>query len=70
MGKNINFLKRLFCKHKNREMLRWHYTHGYNGMEPSFIEIEYRCNDCEKIFYRALHNNMKEFAKKHENKRY
>lgn len=51
-------------------MLRWHYTHGYNGMEPRFIEIEYRCNDCGKILYRELRNNMKEFAEKHGNKQY
>lgn len=50
----MNFLKRLLCKHKDREMLRWHYTHGYNGMEPRFIEIEYKCNDCGKISFREF----------------
>ena len=64
----MNILKRLFCNHKNREMLRWHYTHGYNGMEPRFIEIEYKCRDCEKIFYQDLRNNMMEFAEKHADK--
>lgn len=48
MGEIMRILKRLFCKHHNREMLRWHYTHGYNGMEPIFIEIEYKCKDCGK----------------------
>lgn len=64
----MNYIKRLFCKHKNREMLRWHYTHGYNGMEPLFIEIEYKCKDCEKILYQYLHKNMEEFADKHADK--
>lgn len=68
MGESMRFLKGLFCKHHNREMLRQHYTHGYNGMEPSFIEIEYKCNDCGKVFYQDLHEDMKEFAEKHVDK--
>lgn len=64
----MGFLKRLLCKHHNREMLRWHYTHGYNGMEPLFIEIEYKCNDCGKVFYQELHKKMTEFADKHADK--
>lgn len=64
----MNFIKKAFCKHKNKEILRWHYTHGYNVMEPTFIEIEYRCNDCGKIFYQDLHKDMKEFAEKHADK--
>ena len=66
----MNILKRLFCKHKNKEMIRWHYTHGYNGMEPRFIEIEYKCNDCGKVFYKYLYNNMTEFEQKHAEKRW
>lgn len=64
----MKFLKRLFCKHHNREILRWHYTHGYNGMEPRFIEVEYRCNDCGKIFYQYIHENMNEFEQKYSDK--
>lgn len=64
----MSFLKGLPCKHHNREMLRWHYTHGYNGMEPGFIEIKYRCNNCGKIFYQDLYENMTEFAEKHADK--
>lgn len=66
----MNILKRLFCRHKISEMLRWHYTHGYNGIEPSFIEVEYKCNDCGKVFYKYLYNNMKEFEQKYAEKRW
>lgn len=66
----MSFLKRLFCKHKNGEIIRWHYTHGELGSEPAFIEAEVKCNNCGKTFIGELHENMKEFAEKHADKRY
>ena len=41
---------KLFCKHKNNRILRWHYVH-YPDYEPIIIEAELFCQDCGKKFY-------------------
>lgn len=55
MIKILRFFQRLFCKHENAELIRWHWTHGINGNEPAFIEAEYICNKCGKIVYLYLY---------------
>lgn len=47
----LNFLKRLFCKHKYK-LNRWHNTHGPDGFDPLLIEAEYICTKCGKICYK------------------
>lgn len=41
----------LFCKHKDADLVRWHWTHGPMGNDPASVEAEYRCNDCGKTIY-------------------
>lgn len=48
----LNFLKRLFCKHKRVVLNRWHISHGPNGNDPAMIEAEYICVKCGKLIYR------------------
>ena len=45
------FFKRLFCKHTDTYLLRWHWTHGPSGNDPLFIEAEYCCKECGEIVY-------------------
>lgn len=56
-------IKRLFCRHKNREVVCWHWTHGLNGNEARYLEIQYKCNDCGKYFFRYITgwDNCKKF---------
>lgn len=42
--------KQILCKHA-WGLNRWHYTHGFNGNEPAFIEAECICLKCGKISY-------------------
>lgn len=40
-------LSKLFCKHKNNNVICWHWTHGVNSNEIRFLEIQLKCNNCE-----------------------
>lgn len=51
MKKIKRFFKQLLCRHADAELLRWHWTHGPLGNDPAFIEAEFRCKKCGKIFY-------------------
>ena len=46
----VRFLKRLFCKHYY-VISKWHYTHGANGNNPAFLEVEHICQKCGKKTY-------------------
>ena len=35
----MNILKKIFCRHKNNEIVCWHWTHGQNANEIRFLEI-------------------------------
>ena len=43
--------KRLFCRHKNNEVVCWHWTHGWSTSELRFIEIQLKCNNCGKYHF-------------------
>ena len=45
-----SFFKRLFCKHAY-QTTRWHWFHGFSGMEPARIEAEMRCYKCGKVIH-------------------
>lgn len=45
------FIKKLFCKHKNNEVVCWHWTHGWCDNETSFVETQLKCKDCGKYHF-------------------
>ncbi len=49
------FYKQLSCAHTDADLIRWHWTHGPDGNEPTVIEAEYRCKDCGKVVYMVLY---------------
>lgn len=50
----INFFKKLFCRHKNNEVICWHWTHGWSTYEIRFLEIQLRCKDCGKYHFAEI----------------
>ena len=65
--------KQLFCKHKeNQEVICWHFTHGDNGIEPRFIEVQYKCHRCGKYYYRNITdtNEMMNFVSTYPDKEF
>lgn len=48
-----DIVKKLFCSHKNNEVVCWHWTHGWLDNDPSFLEIQLKCKKCGK--YHFLH---------------
>ena len=74
------FFKRLFCKHKNSEVVCWHWTHGFitnKGMTTltssiGNIEVQYKCNDCGKYYFKGIENweKCREFASKYKDKQW
>ena len=64
------FLKKLFCKHKNHEVVCWHWTHGCNTSEPRFLEIQLKCNDCGKYYFTTIkdRNKCEIFISNHKDK--
>ena len=66
------FLKKIFCKHKNNEVVCWHWTHGYATYNPRIIEIQYKCNDCGKYYFGGITNwnKCKKFAAKYKDKQW
>lgn len=65
-------LKSLFCKHKHSDVVCWHWTHGVNGNEPLFLEIQLKCNKCGKYFFRYIKDKQKccDFAEKYIDKQW
>ena len=43
---------KLFCKHKNSEMVCWHRVHPNYDFDPLAIEYQKKCNDCGKYYIR------------------
>lgn len=52
----MSYLKKLFCRHKKSEVVCWHWTHGPNGNDIRFLEIQRKCPDCGKYFFRYIKN--------------
>ena len=44
-------LKKIFCKHKDNEVICWHWTHGEGTNEIRFLEIQLRCKNCGKYHF-------------------
>ena len=64
------FLKQLFCKHKNNEVICWHWTHGLNDNEIRFLEIQLKCKNCGKYYFAQIRdwNECEKFIAKHKDK--
>lgn len=60
----------LFCKHKNSEIVCQHWTHGYNSNEIRYLEIQLKCNDCEKYYFGYIYdwNECYKFTYKYKDK--
>lgn len=65
-----DFLKKLFCKHKNSEVICWHWVHYPNDYDIRSVEVQLKCNDCGKYHFLHIHNWDKcdEFIAKHKDK--
>lgn len=63
-------LKKLFCRHKNSEVIYWHWVRNDNSYGDRFLEIKSKCNDCEKyyIWYIYQINKCYEFINKYPDK--
>ena len=64
------FFKQLFCRHKNSEVICWHWTHGWNDNEIRFLEIQLRCKNCGKYYFAQIKdwNECDKFISKHKDK--
>lgn len=52
-------LKKIFCKHRKSKIICWHWTHGPNGDEPRFIEVQLKCDICGKYYFIDIKNLSK-----------
>ena len=64
------FLKQLFCRHKNSEVVCWHWTHGPNGNDTAFLEVQLKCNDCDQRYFIHIRDwdKCREIIEKHKDK--
>lgn len=62
----------MFCKYKEREVVCWHWTHGLNGNDIRFLEIQTRCKHCGKYLFVYLKdwNMCDRFIEKHKDKKW
>lgn len=63
-------LKQLLCRHKRSQIICWHWTHGINGNEPRFIEVQRKCIVCDKYFFSYIKDReeCEKFAKYYSHK--
>ena len=63
-----NLFKKMFCRHKNSEVICWHWTHGCNTNLPRFLEIQFKCNDCGKYYFAYIRDmdKCRKFVEEHK----
>lgn len=68
----MNILRKLFCRHKNSEVICWHWTHGINSNDYNFLEIQEKCNLCGRYYFKYIRdrNECDEFVKKYPEKQW
>ena len=44
-------LKKLFCRHKNSEVVCWHWVHCDNSHGVRILEIQSKCHDCGRYYF-------------------
>lgn len=61
-------LKQLFCKHKNNEVICWHWIQSNN----TIIEIQLKCLKCDKYCFKYIKgwNKCKVFMTKYIDKQW
>ena len=66
----MNIFNGFLCNHKESEVVCWHWTHGPNGNEIRFLEIQRKCKNCGKLFFRYIkkRDECEEFTKKYADK--
>ena len=68
----LNFLNKIFCKHKHNEVVCWHWTHYPDNFNYRSIEAQLKCKYCGKYHFLHIHDltlcDM--FIKKHKDKEY
>lgn len=52
----INWIKQLFCKHSNNEVVCWHWIYDADKNETRYVEIQRKCNDCGKYYFTYMNN--------------
>ncbi len=50
----MNVLKKIFCRHKHYEVICWHWTHGPTTNDIRFLQIQLKCKDCGKYYFRYI----------------
>lgn len=67
-----NLLKKIFCRHKNSEVVCWHWTHGPLTNDIRYLEIQFKCNDCGRYYFREIRdwNDCYKFIDKYPDKRW
>lgn len=68
----MKILRKLFCKHKNSEIVCWHWTHGQNDNDARFLEIQEKCNECGKYYFNYIKdwNKCDKFISKYPDKQW
>lgn len=46
--------RKLFCRHKDNNVICWHWTHGITSHEPPFLEVLLRCKTCGKYQFTTI----------------
>ena len=67
----MKLFKKLFCRHKNSEVVSWWYwTPSPNGNEIQFLKIQKRCSDCGECFFTYIKNwdERQKFIEKYPDK--
>jgi hypothetical protein len=62
--------KKIFCRHKKSEVVCWHWTHGPNGNDIRYLEIQRKCPDCGKYFFTYIKkwDECEKFISNHQEK--
>ena len=67
-----DFLRQIFCLHRDSEVVCWHWTHGIADNDIRFLEIQMRCKRCGKYYFTYIYdwNEAEDFAFDHRDKRW
>lgn len=65
-----NLFKKIFCEHKNNEVIYWHWVHQINNNDDMVLEIQMRCKYCGKCHFRYINswNECRKFISEHKDK--
>ena len=55
-------IKQLLCIHKDNDVVCWHWTHGLNGNDDLFLEVQFKCKKCGRYFFRYINDRNECFS--------